>query len=258
MPHARMRIMYRALVEVRALSRRRGMLALPRGLEACWVAPLIDLHADDLVSDTHAGDLLAYIRSAGLRPPARGPSLRQLRTVIGSGKSRRPPPLPSHAPASSGADRLLGAAGMAVAAKALKPGSAVIAFAQREELTTADWSRVLTFSAAQALPLIVVVLGSLSQQAGAAELQQAARKAGLASPPPSIRVDAGDAVALYRVAQESLLRVRTDGGPVVIDCVPTGRDSIALLGKQLLGRGICTRSWLIRVEKTVADLIARV
>ena len=36
---------------------------------------------------------------------------------------------------------------------------------------------------------------------------------------PGIAVEASDAIALYRVAQESLGRLRGGGGPVLIECI---------------------------------------
>ncbi len=253
-----MRTLYRTLVEVRALGRRRDVPALLRNFEACWVASLIDLNIDDLVSDAHLGNLPVYIRSAGLRAAARGPSISQLRAALGGAAGKRTNSTPPHVQAVPDSDRLLGAAGMALAAKSLKSGSAVLAFAQQADLSAIDWGRLLALCGTHAPPLVLVLLGAVPQRSSRPiELQRIASKAGLPGAPPSIQVDAGDAVALYRVAQESLLRVRTGGGPVVVECVPSRLDPIALLGRQLLARGICTRAWLASVDTTVAGLLAR-
>ena len=70
---------------------------------------------------------------------------------------------------------------------------------------------------------------------------------------PGIPVDAGDAVALYRVAQESLGRTRGGDGPVLIECVAhrTGGsgvdgagDPLVQMKEFLLGRKVCTKAWL--------------
>jgi TPP-dependent pyruvate/acetoin dehydrogenase alpha subunit len=66
-------------------------------------------------------------------------------------------------------------------------------------------------------------------------------------------VDAGDAVALYRVAQESLGRTRGGDGPVLIECIEfrmRGKgggspvDPVAQMKKHLIGRKVCTKVWL--------------
>ena len=68
-----------------------------------------------------------------------------------------------------------------------------------------------------------------------------------------IPVDAGDAVALYRVAQESLGRTRGGDGPVLIECLELqmrGKngslpvDPLVQMKKFLLGRKLCTAAWL--------------
>ena len=68
-------------------------------------------------------------------------------------------------------------------------------------------------------------------------------------------VDANDAVALYRVTQESLGRIRGGGGPVLIECKgylvegaqgDASQDPLVLMQGFLLGRKVCTRAWLKR------------
>jgi TPP-dependent pyruvate/acetoin dehydrogenase alpha subunit len=70
---------------------------------------------------------------------------------------------------------------------------------------------------------------------------------------PGIPVDAGDAVALYRVAQESMGRTRGGDGPVLIECVEyrvEGKggsdpvDPLIPMKEFLLSRKVCTKAWL--------------
>jgi TPP-dependent pyruvate/acetoin dehydrogenase alpha subunit len=70
---------------------------------------------------------------------------------------------------------------------------------------------------------------------------------------PGIPVDAADAVALYRVAQESLGRTRGGDGPVLIECVEyraegkggrTPVDPLVQMRDFLLDRKVCTQAWL--------------
>ena len=73
-------------------------------------------------------------------------------------------------------------------------------------------SKIFAAAAAQSLPALYILEG--------------------ATPPgetchgiPVIRVDASDAVALYRVAYESITRAREDGGPTILECAAWLADS---------------------------------
>jgi TPP-dependent pyruvate/acetoin dehydrogenase alpha subunit len=82
---------------------------------------------------------------------------------------------------------------------------------------------------------------------------------------PGIPVDAGDAVALYRVAQESLGRTRGGDGPVLIECVAypmegsrggAPADPLVQLEKFLLDRKVCSKAWLERAGNEMRRRIA--
>jgi TPP-dependent pyruvate/acetoin dehydrogenase alpha subunit len=116
-------------------------------------------------------------------------------------------------------------------------------------------SIAVRFAGAQALPVIFVV------QAGAAGNKAAGRPGQLslassACGVPGIPVDAADPVALYRVAQESTLRARAGGGPVLMECIPfriagsraAPADPIITMQQFLLHRGIVSEAWLRNVE----------
>ncbi len=69
---------------------------------------------------------------------------------------------------------------------------------------------------------------------------------------PGIPVDAGDAVAVYRVAQESMGRIRGGDGPVLIECLEFSHpakgkevavDPLVQLGDILVRRNVCTKAW---------------
>ena len=85
---------------------------------------------------------------------------------------------------------------------------------------------------------------------------------------PAIVVDADDAVAIYRVAQESIGHARIGGGAALIECVPfvmkgaagkvrVTEDAIAGLERTLVQRGIETRAWMEREAKAFARRLAR-
>lgn len=107
------------------------------------------------------------------------------------------------------------ATGMAVALRRTRPGALVTAFALREELNETAFRQTLRFAAAEHLPILYVLLPSKSESrkhafdwSADAILEQV----------PCIPVDVHDAVALYRVTQESAVRARENGGPTLIDC----------------------------------------
>lgn len=239
--HARMRAMFRALVEVRALNARLPRAhALPRLMEACWVATAIDLRDGDLTSDSAGGALLHYIRAAGLR--AHAASAATARALLAAPAS----PFPG-----TTADRLLCAVGAAMALKQA-PGprtSAVVAYARTNALTAQDWSRFFKLAHPGDLPLVIVAIPAPGLLLDLNKL--AARKL------PVIPVDAGDAVAIYRVTQEAVVRARTLGGTVVIQAHSYGTDPIAVLAKQLVAKGICLRTWPQSVQSAFDHVIAK-
>lgn len=71
---------------------------------------------------------------------------------------------------------------------------------------------------------------------------------------PVIRVDGCDAVAVYRVAHESIMRAREGGGPTIMECAawPNGsepQDPLARLEHYLAGKKLFRQDWKQRLEK---------
>jgi hypothetical protein len=230
-PHARMRALYRGLVEARALTG--GKL---RKFEACWVAPAIDLKPGDLVSTQANAGLLDYIRALGGREAARAASRSDIAKIDKTPASRLPP-----------IDRLLCAVGMAMATA--KP-SVVVAFTAADDLTPAEWKRLLTAAVPGELPLVIVATP------GGSDLSDIVKRMG-AKTIPVIPVDAGDVVAIYRVMQETLVRARADGGVVVVECIDCKVDPVKLMGAQLVKKKICTEKWVAGVESSFRKLLQK-
>ena len=101
------------------------------------------------------------------------------------------------------------------------------------------------------LPLILVVLPRW-KGAKATDLCVESRRAGV----PGIAVDAADAIAVYRVAQESLVRARMGGGAALIEGVRfeiegesagQAADPVETLAAYLRRRGVASQSWLQRI-----------
>lgn len=242
--HARMRAMYRAMVEMRALASRLGPTCrLPRNLEACWVGTAIGLEPTDLTSDQRGTAAVQYIRAAGQRTLDKGPAASALKAL-----GDRP-----LAVAESASERLLCAIGAALALRTFGKGAGM-AYVARDDLKRAEWLRILAIATRGdcngTLPLVLVV--TPGRTAPGFDLSSLAVMAGksLGRRLPVLPVDASDAVALYRAAQESLGRARTTGGAVVLECVRTGSDPIRLLGEQLVAKRICTPTWCMRVSQS--------
>jgi TPP-dependent pyruvate/acetoin dehydrogenase alpha subunit len=115
---------------------------------------------------------------------------------------------------------------------------------------------VLGFAAEQVLPILFVVMpGTQSLRHGG--VCALAHDSGV----PGIAVDGDDAVAIYRVAQESIGRARIGGGAAVMECVPfvvTGakskrrNDGVDGMERYLLQRGVVTQAWMDREARDFA------
>ena len=244
--HARMRAIYRALVETRLLGARVGKRnAFAKGLEACWVGTAIDLKSGDLTSESTPNPLLQHILRVGTREAARAAKQSDLsKTLHPLGPQHQPFP-------GSTFERLLTAVGQAIALQSAGTGAVVMAYVSQSDLKPREWIRI--FAAARPdLPLILVALPGGKAKV---DLENAVRTAAASAPIPVIPVDAGDAVALYRVTQESIGRARAEGGVAVIECVPLGVDPIKLMRTQLIQKRICTETWATGVETNFKKLL---
>ena len=251
--HARMRAMFRALVETRVLSERaaktrNAIHLLPRGLEACWVGPIIDLNPGDLTSLPRASWLANHIRSIGARSTANAASTSNVRNALKAFAAEKATKT-SVAPI----DRLLCSVGMAIALKAAANKAVVTTYVGASDLTTSEWKHFLSVASEGELPLIVVV----TPAAKPVDVSDIIKRIGT-NTIPVVPVDAADAVALNRVAQETLVRARADGGVAIIECIDCSFDPIAILGAQLVKKKICTDRWVAAVEPTFRATLQRV
>ena len=267
MPNKKLLQMYGVMADARALDehiqglqkrvKARRRLNSTRGQEACRVSTALELLPGDLVSDSQAGVVMDLI--SGAQSKAQIDSLLKRVTEFHEGK------IDGATLAKDGAlarvlpwvddvgDRVRMAMGAALSFKTLKRGSLVVAYVGHDELGKKEWRQVLETASKLELPMIFVVLpGGVKDQAGVRQLSSKTRGWGM----PGMPVDAHDAVALYRVTQESLGRIRGGGGPVLIECkgyrLEGARknsvdDSLAQMRDFLLGRKICTAASL---EKT--------
>jgi TPP-dependent pyruvate/acetoin dehydrogenase alpha subunit len=260
-PNKKLRQMYAAMAEARALDehiarlqkgvKARQRLESTRGQEACRVSTAIDLVPGDLVSDSQVGVVMDLLSGAKIDSLLRHVAEFNSGKINGA-KSTRDGASERQLPwIEDGGDRLRMAMGAALSFKTLKRENVVVAYVRRGELAKWQWQQVLELTSKLDLPMIFVVLpGAVEKKKNAtANLISRARSWGL----PGIPVDASDAVALYRVAQESLGRTRMGGGPVLIECIAyktegtkddSPGDPLLLMKDFLLGRKVCTQSWL--------------
>lgn len=212
-----------------------------QGQEACSVSIAIDLGPRDLVSE------------------AQSPALKQVAEKSGKSENRvRNRLLPW---VECPGERLHVALGAAFAFKKLQQPHLVMAYVCRRDAAGSGWRHILTTAAQLELPIIFVVLpdeeGKKKNQPGTRHLSTEARSCGI----PGIPVDASDAVALYRVAQESIGRIRGGGGPVVVDCVAFRTkggmiDPIVQMKSFLLAKKVCTPAWLDHASDSVRKRVA--
>lgn len=270
-PNARLKQILLAMHRVHAFDR-----ALPlkqrsgvAGLEACLVAPAIDLGPGDLVSDALRGATLDFLRGTPLHL-ALNPKARSLknRVLADSGASSPLPWTPRHE------ERLWLALGATCALRSparSRPGTtqeperpACVCFLRRNQVSPATLVRAFQFADEQRLPVVFVALPA-SLQARDSTPGPIGRLA-LRSRVPAIAADRDDAVALYRVAQESLGRARAGGGPALIDCVALdqGRAAgatrdprqtagpLSAIERYVLERKIVTSEWIARETRAFA------
>jgi TPP-dependent pyruvate/acetoin dehydrogenase alpha subunit len=259
-PNTKLRQMYLAMAEARALDehvarmqrrlKARKRIDSIRGQEACRVSTAIDLGPGDLVSDSHAGVVMELIAGA---------KISSLLTRVGeihSGKKARDAKLGG----TSGrllpwidnvSDRLKMAMGAAQSFKTLGRPNVVVVYVRHGEVAKEVWKDVLGLASKLELPIIFVVLPTIKVERGRGPINLSAKASQWGV--PGVPADADDAVALYRVAQESLGRTRGGDGPVLIECVSyriegSGRgnsiDPLIQMKEFLTSRKVGTKAWL--------------
>lgn len=260
-PNAKLRQMYIRMLTARMLDEaatKRGKKNVKRiptihGQEAVRASTTIELMDDDLVSDT--------AMTAGMGLLMGGSAASLLRGLTGGNKSNDKVWAASgvrHGLSAAGdtEERLRLALGAALALKRQERRGMVTAYAYKGDMRPAAWRSILKIAAQFELPILFIALQrnpSKEKNAEIAKICAVARAAGL----PGIPVDACDAIALYRVTQESLGRLRGGDGPVLIEIVHwqiQGRrngieDPLEHLKESLTIRKICNAAWFKEIHK---------
>lgn len=263
-PNAKLKQIYVAMVEARALDEasvraaaktKTAQMLSTYGQEAIRVSTAIELTNGDLVSDSCKGLVMQRIAGASTV------SLLKQIEALGTGetkrtaaRTRRSSTVQTLPWVEDAEERLQMALGAALSLKVLGSKNIMVAYAYARELPDGAWRRILKLASKLDLPMIFVILPSTARGRGGRSMSARAVACGV----PGFPVDAGDAVALYRVAQESITRSRGDGGPILIECLshclPSVRkarpdDPIGQMRAFLLGRKIASRTWLDGVGK---------
>ena len=254
-PNRRLREMYVAMFEARLLDdhclatlttgKKPNKLSSRRGEEACRISTAIDLQPGDLISDSRADSLMDLLGGTKVER-----LLRQEHNRERASEHESTRVLPWVRKES---ERLLLAMGAALSLKMRKQSNLILAYAQGP-MRKLEWRSILELASRLELPILFVAL-PLRTLRGKQTGRMSAKLGTSLGGVPIIAVDASDAVAIYRVAQEALGRIRNGGGPVLIECVdfrPEGTrnrspaDPVLKLRRLLLEREIATTDWLDR------------
>ncbi len=253
MSHARMRALYRALVETNVLGRRAGRrAALPKKLEACWVATAIDLRPEDLTNDVSPAWIVNHIRAVGTREGGKAATTAEIKRAL---RELQRPDAAGLKHLSS-MERMLCAVGSAAALRAAGNRAVAMAYVGRGELSANEWKRLLAIADEGNLPLVIMATPEIGSKSDVDVSGIGMR--GKFRNVPVIPVDAGDTLALYRVTQESIGRARADSMAAVIEGIDCGSDPVRMLAGQLVKKQICTERWVSDVEPAFRAAVAKV
>jgi TPP-dependent pyruvate/acetoin dehydrogenase alpha subunit len=235
---------------LRNQGRTRALFSASMGQEAIATGCVIDLRPQDTIALAPHDSIAGMIKGVALNDIAAWLHARGNRAgnstfnVIG--------------PTSVAGEQLRAAIKVALANKQKNEQNVVVAFTSRTAAVAASsaggyWHEALKFATRRSLPIIFVVennpwTGSHARN-GSVDLTLKSQKGGLTS----ITVDGNDVVAVYRVAHESLERVRNGGGPVLIEgrtyrpvgqaLLGTERDPLTHMERYLRSKTLFTERW---------------
>jgi pyruvate dehydrogenase E1 component alpha subunit len=253
---AKLKQLYATMLQCRLLTehgrrirRSKTVFDASLGQEAIAVGCAIDLRPEDTVAVASHHSIVSLVKGVGLsdvvaqmygRPSTTGHAAQNI-----IGPSSR---------TSSGQGELYAAAGnVALGSKREDDGKVVVVFSGAAAAASESWRQAVKIAARRSLPIIFVVENnpSAGTQAknGTGNLTLKAQTNGLTT----ITVDGNDVVAVYRVAYESLERVRRGGGAVLIEAKPyrqhgqvllSGeRDPLAHMERYLTAKKLYTTRW---------------
>jgi TPP-dependent pyruvate/acetoin dehydrogenase alpha subunit len=251
---AKLKQLYATMLQCRLLTERacrlRGqprstaLYAAAMGQEAIAAGCAIDLRPDDTIALAPHNSIASLVKGVPLDD-----IVTQMYALNGA------------SPTESA--RLGLATRVALANKQKKKSNVVVVFSDKATTALDCWDEALKLAANKSLPIIFVVednpLTAVSFKASDEETDSTgkARSYGF----PIITVDANDVVAVYRVACESVERVRQGGSPVLVECKPyrldnpkkrrvansaawrKDRDPLTHMERYLRAKGLFTPRW---------------
>lgn len=250
LPHKTLKQMHAALLAARKLERSAATLLRKRnaagitGREAALLGIAIHLQPQDKVSAASSDVMLRLLRGAQPAAIARELRAKSPRTAEANGN------LP---PIANPSDRLAIATGVALAAKSSQTDNSakntiVVAYLEAADLEDNSHIAIIQTAGRLELPIVFLCLDDpkVSQQARARQwtrLRSALLLKGGVELVPAIPVDGHDIVAMYRAAQESVLRARSGIGPTLLWCErwhlgPAHPDALANFERYLAAKGL--------------------
>jgi TPP-dependent pyruvate/acetoin dehydrogenase alpha subunit len=233
----------------RRIRRSKTVFDASLGQEAIAVGCAIDLRPQDTIAVASHDSIVSLVKGVALSDVVARmygrPSTADWTAQNIIGPSSRTAP---------GHSELYAAAGkVALASKREENGNVVIAFSSAAATASESWRQALKIAARRSLPIIFVVennpwAGAQSKN-GSGNLSLKTQTDGLTR----ITVDGNDVVAVYRVAYESLERVRRGGGAVLIEAKPYrqhgqvllngDRDPLTHMEQYLTAKKLFTARW---------------
>lgn len=219
---------YAAMVKCRMVQQRAAMLFqqgklasdlhASSGREATSAAIAIDLLPGDTLSLSGGDWLPAFVKGMTLESLFRAlaPSRAELDSTAAPSASME---LKNILPASDKGQRPAPIRERALAAQAEKQSSIVAVILPSDEKSLKPWHDVLAAAASQKLPIVFAHYADAAEQSGAAQPGRKSKNPdAFFHGVPAITVDALDAVAVYRVAYEAIVRARQGRGATLLEC----------------------------------------
>lgn len=177
------------MVQLRALKASRNRQTPPFS-EACEAAAVVDLQPGDMIA-TLPGQRVGLLKTWTSNSAPQDPAGRTAASVLDDG----------------GSDRLAIATGMALVNRTQHMNNVVVAFAKSGDIDHATDS--VRFAQDESLAIVYFEETHADKRILKPTLYHL----------PAIPVDDSDAVAVYRVAHESIEKARRGAGPTLIQCI---------------------------------------